>query len=86
MYLHLGNDAVVSHNAIIGIFDIDKTSQSDRTRAFLALAQKEGLIESVTSNLPASFILCQENGKTKVYLSQISTFTLKKRIKNGEII
>ena len=79
MYLHIGNDAIVSHNSIIGIFDLEKTSQSHRTKEFLKRAQREEKIETVTDELPASFILCQRDGKIAIYLSQISTATLKKR-------
>ena len=44
MYLHLGNDVIVNMNSVIGIFDMDNTSTSKRTRAFLARAEKEGRV------------------------------------------
>ena len=36
MYLHLGQSVVVPYGDIIGIFDLDNTTQSHLTRTFLA--------------------------------------------------
>jgi len=79
MYLHLGQNTVIPYGAVIGIFDLDVTTQSNQTRSFLTGAQKKGLVETVGDELPASFVLCQRDGKTRVYLSQISSATLGKR-------
>ena len=80
MYLHLGQNAVTSYDAIIGIFELDVTSQSKKTREFLAVAQKNGQVKNVTDDLPASFVLCSNDGKTTVYLSRISSKALFERI------
>ena len=37
MYLSIGNDMAVREHSIIGIFDLDNTSTSKRTREFLDL-------------------------------------------------
>ncbi|WP_312643887.1 extracellular matrix regulator RemB [Hydrogenoanaerobacterium sp.] len=79
MYLHLGQDTVVRTSDIIGIFDIDNTSLSRSTRGYLAQAQKNNLVVNVTYELPKSFVVCCEKGKQRVYISQISSATLKKR-------
>lgn len=34
-YLHIGQNAMIPEKRIIGIFDLDITSQSRRTREFL---------------------------------------------------
>ena len=34
-YLHIGQNAMIPEKRIIGIFDLDITSQSKRTREFL---------------------------------------------------
>ena len=39
MYLHLGMDVVVRKRDIIGIFDLDNTSQSYITRDYLRKAE-----------------------------------------------
>ena len=42
MYLHLGKGRVVNTAEIIGIFDLDITSQSHITRKYLSMAEKAG--------------------------------------------
>ena len=82
MFLHLGAERIVYGCDIIGIFDIENTSVSKLTRIFLAKATESGQVENVTVNLPRSFIVCKEvkkPNKSKVYISQISPATLKKR-------
>ena len=84
MYLHLGQSVVVPFHDIIGIFDLDNTSSSRHTRAFLERAEKEGRVVSVTGDLPKSFALCQRGREAPVvYLSQLSSTTLKGRIENN---
>lgn len=79
MYLYLGQDTVVNTSDVIGIFDIDNTSVSRYTKAYLTAAQKNGQVIAVSADIPKSFILCENKGDVKVYLSQISPATLKKR-------
>ena len=79
MYLYLGQDTVVATRDIIGIFDLENTTTSRITRDYLAHAQKSGMIIEVSSELPKSYVVCRREGKTSVYLSQISPATLTKR-------
>lgn len=80
MYLHLGQSTVITLNEIIGIFDLDNTTVSKKTRDYLSTAEKEGRVKVVSQELPKSFIVCSsEKEKNSVYLSQISTSTLLKR-------
>ncbi len=79
MYLHLGQSTVITHDEIIGIFDLDNTTVSKKTRDYLSKAEKEGRVNVVSYELPKSFIVCGDKGNQKVYLSQISTTTLLKR-------
>ena len=80
MYLSIGNDMAVRDSSIIGIFDMDNTSTSKRTRAFLAQAEKEGEVVPC-DDLPKSFVLTAEYGLRRVYLSALSASTLEKRLK-----
>lgn len=57
-YLHIGQNVMVPEKQIIGIFDLDNTSQSKWTRKFLADAEKEGVVLSVTEDVPKSFLVC----------------------------
>lgn len=79
MYLHLGNDVVVQTQHIVAMFDLDACTVSKKTRDFLANAQKQGQVVNVSYELPKSFVVCRKNGKTIVYISQLSTKTLNKR-------
>lgn len=86
MYLHLGNDVTVNLKSVVGIFDMDNTTVSYRTRDFLSKAQKDGIVIDVTEDLPKSFIITEENGKTCVYISSLASRTLLKRASTGNII
>ena len=78
-YLHLGKGAVVRSDEIVGIFDLDITSQSHLTRKFLAAAEKSGTVESASEDIPKSFVVCEGAGRRRLILSQMNTATLLKR-------
>ena len=80
MYLHLGNDVAVRKAEIIGIFDLDNSSQSIITRKFLAAAEKTGrVVNAAGAELPKSFVLCDGTGGQRVYLCQLNASTLQRR-------
>ena len=79
MYLHLGQDTVIDDRSIVAMFDIDACTVSKKTRDFLAAAQKNGEVVNVSFELPRSFVVCRENGRNIVYISQLSTKTLSNR-------
>ena len=79
MYLHLGKGTVVNEKTIVGIFDLDITSQSHLTRGFLAAAEQAGEVENAADDIPKSFLVCCDGEKRTVYLSQMSCATLLKR-------
>ena len=80
MYLSIGSDMAVREKSIIGIFDMDNTSTSRRTREFLSKAEKEGQVVPC-DDLPKSFVLTAEYGLDRVYLTALSSSTLEKRLK-----
>ena len=79
MNLHLGQSVVVPESSVIGIFDLDNTTGSHITRAFLKQAEEAGNITNVSEELPKSFVVCNEKNKNEIYLSQLSAQTLLKR-------
>lgn len=84
MYLHLGSSVVIHQDDILGVFDLDNTTCSRITRDFLSRAEREGRVVSAGDDLPKSFLLCRDRqGKTKIYLSQLATATLLKRLESG---
>ena len=80
MYLSIGNDMAVRDRSIIGIFDMDNTSTSKRTREFLAKAEQSGEVVPC-DDLPKSFVLTAEYGLNRIYLTALSAATLEKRLK-----
>ena len=78
-YLHLGRGAVVDTADVVGIFDLDITSQSHLTRKYLAACEKAGEVETASDDLPKSFVVCEGKGKRKLILSPMNTATLLKR-------
>ena len=84
MYLHLGSSVVIPQREILGIYDLDNASWSHITRSFLSTAEKEGRVVSVGDDLPKSFLVCEDRtGEITVYLSQLSSATLLKRVESG---
>ncbi len=80
MYLSIGNDMAVRDTSIIGIFDMDNTSTSKRTREFLERAEREGNVVPC-DDLPKAYVLTTEYGFQRVHLSSLNTATLEKRLK-----
>ena len=76
MFLSIGNDMAVRDRSIIGIFDLDNTSTSKRTREFLNRAEREGEVIPC-DDLPKSFILTAEYGFSRVHLTALNAATLE---------
>ena len=84
MYLHIGASVVIPQGDVVGIFDLDNTTASRITRDFLAGAEQAGQVITAGEDLPKSFVLCQTPlGARRVYLSQLSSATLLKRMESG---
>ena len=86
MYLSIGKNTVIREDEIIGLFDLDICSQSYLTREFLSAAEKTGCVVNAAEDIPNSFLICKERTKENkeksiLYLSQSSSGTLDKRIK-----
>ena len=80
LYLSIGNDMAVRDRSIIGIFDLDNTSTSKRTREFLEKAEQNGEVVPC-DELPKSFVLTSEYGFSRIRLTSLSAATLEKRLK-----
>ena len=80
MYPSIGNDMAVREKSIIGIFDLDNTSTSKRTREFLEKCEQEGQVVPC-DDLPKSFVLTSEYGFNQVHLPSFASATLEKRLK-----
>ena len=79
MYLSIGYDFSVRESSIIGIFDLDNTSSSRRTREFLEKAEENGEVVPC-DDLPKAFVLTAEYGFNRVHLTSLNAYTLEKRL------
>ena len=57
MYLHIGQNVVVPNDSVLGVFDIDNTTQSYITREYLNGAEKDCEILNIEDYIPRSFVV-----------------------------
>ena len=79
MFLHIGEGKILNKNEIVGIFDLETTSISKKTREFLRINEKKGNVEYIGTEIPKTYIISDKKQKKKVYITQISSQTLYKR-------
>ncbi|MBR3691470.1 MAG: DUF370 domain-containing protein [Clostridia bacterium] len=82
MYISLGVAAVVRKCDIVGIFDLDNTTVSRRTRILLSQMQQAGRVRDAceVGTLPKSMILTACGKEKHLWLSQYSPQTLARRM------
>lgn len=87
MFLHLGADVVINKKYIVAIMDLETTSVSKITKEFLKIATKQNNVINISDeDLPKSYVITNENGEKKVYVSPISSQTLNKRANSKEFL
>ena len=74
MYLYIGNNKNISEKRIIGIFDMESATQSEVTKNFLKVAQKEDRIENISRDLPKCLVVTDD----VTYLSPSTVRSFKK--------
>ena len=79
MYLHLGKDTVVNTKHIIAILDLESASISKNTRDFLKIVEEEGFVRNVSEEIPKTFVLCEIDGQSVLYITNISSKALSGR-------
>lgn len=80
MYLEIGGEQLIRTKNLLGIFDLDNTTVNKATREYLSEAEKTGFSETVSYDLPKSFLVTIEKNDRKVYISPFSTATIFKRL------
>ncbi len=88
MYIHIAKDLVVKEEDIIGIFNLDYIGNTREYRNFKTILEEKK--ELLTPSLGKTFILTENNGKTKAYITNVGANTIGKRNKelggkNGKI-
>ncbi|NLU23735.1 MAG: DUF370 domain-containing protein [Clostridiales bacterium] len=83
-FVHIGENVMIPEKRIIGIFDLDNTSQSKITKQFLTNAEKESVVINVSEDIPKSFLLCDHPYHPQiVYISQLNSSTLARRMESS---
>ncbi len=80
MYLHLGKGMVVNTSDIIAIMDLESSSRSIHTRDFLKTVEEEGFVRNVSDDIPKTYIVCEIEGQSVVYVTNISSKALSGRV------
>ena len=79
IYLNLGGGHVVRRDSVVAVCDMDNTTCSRATRELLAAGERAGEVINAAEDLPRSFVLCEEGGRRRVWLSSLSTAALSRR-------
>lgn len=74
MFVHLGEDILIDSKSIVAIISAENSMGASSTKEFLRVAQEEGFVKKISKEFSSIVI----TDKT-VYLSPISSQTLKKR-------
>lgn len=80
MYLHLGKETVVNTADIIAIMDLESSSMSPNTKEFLKVIEEEGFVRNVSEEIPKTFVVCEVDGQSVVYVTNISSKALAGRV------
>jgi len=82
MLVHIGNNSSIEANDIIAIIDADTSTVSKVTRDLLKKAQEEGRVETISDDIPKSFIVAKgkKEKSVRVIASCVSPATITGRI------
>lgn len=83
MYLHAGNGVIIESEKILGIFDLDSSTESEVTADFIrAKERNKKTVNCKKTALPKSYILTDDG---TVYISEIAPDKLVGRSENKSI-
>ncbi len=80
MFLHLGADVVVPFAEVIAILNVETGTGWRSRNEFLHLAMGTGKVVDISESTPKSYVITER----AVYLSPISSLTLKKRAEDAQ--
>lgn len=83
MFVHIGKDCMIQSNKIITILNLEK-SEKNLQNIKSELKISDNIID-ISKNNNKSFILINDNGIKKGYITNISSITLAKRIQKDII-
>jgi hypothetical protein len=71
--IHLGEGVLVTTDDVVGIFDIERTSENTDTKNYLRHLGKKAV--TITYDMPKSFLVTAD----KTYISKLAPEILKRR-------
>lgn len=81
MFIHIGGDVTVMARSVIAILDAKRQGQAPDTQAFLKFMEEQGSIVRIDEAEQKSYVITD----TTVYISPISSVTLKKRAEDSPL-
>ena len=85
MYVNIGGGFVVRYEDIVAVFDMDNATYSRITRdCAQSSAEVRGEVINAAEDIPRTFIVCEDSGRTRVYLSQLSSAALSRRASQAQ--
>lgn len=75
MFIHLGGDTLINAKRIIAILNADNVLGANSSKEFFKTAQEEGFVANPDQKEYKSIVITDK----EIFLSPISTLTLKKR-------
>ena len=82
MFIHIGGDVTVMARSVIAILDAKRQAQSPDTQAFVQDMRKKGAVVRIDEIEHKSYVITD----TTVYISPISSVTLKKRAEEAPFV
>lgn len=79
-YLQLEKGESIAKNEIIGIFDIDLASMSAGTKEIFKRMEDEKGVINLSNDLPKSFLVTDSEYADRIYISGLSTESIRKRL------
>lgn len=76
IYLRLYNGDLVREDDIVGIFDLDLSTEAPASRKFLRESEAKGIVRVASRDIPRSFIVTKDS----VYLSHSSKSAIFKSL------
>lgn len=82
MFIHLGGDMVLKAETIIAILDHHSQDLSKENQQFMQAHIKRKATIKVTDDIPKSIVITKDD----IYLSPISSHTLKRRAETAAVV
>lgn len=85
IFLQLEKGESIDKREIIGIFDIELSGMAQGTKNLFRRKEDEKGVISLPTDLPKSFLVCDGEFDDRIYLTGLSTETIKKRLESDGI-